>query len=61
LDHEEVVRLMFPEKYLLNELSPELRDEFIEHLFDCTECVADLGAGASFVKHTKVILAAEHS
>lgn len=42
MDHAEVVRLKAVERYVLGELSPEQRDEFEEHYFDCPECAADI-------------------
>jgi hypothetical protein len=57
MDHDEAVRQNATERYLLDELDPELRDQFEEHLFDCQDCALDLRAGAMFVEQTKVILA----
>ena len=56
MDHDEAVRQKATERYLLDELDPELRDQFEEHLFDCQACALDLRAGAMFVEQTKVIL-----
>src|SRR5678809_1260477 len=56
MDHDEAVRQKATERYLLDELDPELRDQFEEHLFDCQDCALDLRAGAMFVEQTKVIL-----
>lgn len=49
MDHTEAVRLSIVEKYLLNELSPQMRDAFEEHYFDCKECVTDLQATTAFM------------
>jgi hypothetical protein len=49
MDHLEAIRLAAVEKYLLNELSPEMRDEFEEHYFDCAECTTDLRATSVFI------------
>jgi hypothetical protein len=57
MDHDEAVRQNATERYLLDELDPELRDQFEEHLFECRDCALDLRAGAMFVEQTKVILA----
>lgn len=57
MDHEEAVRQKATERYLLDELDPEVRDQFEEHVFDCQDCALDLRAGAMFVEQTKVILA----
>jgi anti-sigma factor RsiW len=56
MDHEAAVQQMVAERYLLDELAPELRDEFEEHLFDCAECSLDLRAGAHFVEEAKLQL-----
>jgi hypothetical protein len=59
MEHEEAVRLQMTEQYLLDELSPEAREEFEEHYFDCRECAADVGAGAIFARQAKSIFAEE--
>ena len=57
MDHTAVVRQKMTERYLLDELDSQLRDEFEEHYFDCPECAQDVSAGAQFVAHTKTVLA----
>jgi len=57
MDHDEAVRQKATERYLLDELDPDLRDQFEEHLFDCQDCALDVRAAAMFVEQTKVILA----
>jgi hypothetical protein len=57
MDHEEAVRQKATERYLLNELEPDARDQFEEHLFDCQDCALDVRAAAMFVEQTKVALA----
>lgn len=57
MDHTAVVRQKMTERYLLDELDAEVRDEFEEHFFDCPECALDIRAGAQFVAHTKTVLA----
>jgi hypothetical protein len=59
MNHDVVVRQKMTEKYLLDELDPEQRDEFEEHLFDCQDCANDVRAGAMFVEQSKIILAEE--
>lgn len=56
MDHNEAITILAVERYLLNELTPEVRDAFEEHLFDCTQCAADLRAGAAFVREARVQL-----
>src|SRR5215471_11591498 len=59
MDHTEAIRLTAAERYLLDELSPEQRDQFEEHFFDCTECALDLRAASTFIEQSKKILAEE--
>jgi Putative zinc-finger len=61
MNHDEAVRSMIAEKYLLNELSPEAREQFEEHFFQCTECADDVRAGAVFVDLSKAVFRAEES
>ncbi len=57
MDHTAVVREKMTERYLLNELDSEVRDEFEEHYFDCPECALDVSAGSQFVENSKLVLA----
>jgi len=61
MDHDAVVRQNMAERYLLNELDPQARDEFEEHYFDCPDCAADVHSGALFVEQSKVVLRSEES
>lgn len=56
MDHAEAVRQKATERYLLDELDPQLRDQFEDHLFDCQDCALDVRAAAMFVEQSKVIL-----
>lgn len=56
MNHDDAVKLMAVERYLLDELASELRDEFEEHMFDCVECSLDLRAGNAFVEEAKLQL-----
>lgn len=56
MDHREALETMASERYLLGELSPEQRDAYEEHLFDCTECASDAMLGAAFIDRAKAVL-----
>jgi hypothetical protein len=56
MNHDDAVRGMVSEKYLLDELAPEARDEFEEHLFGCHECALDVRAGAALIDKATVAL-----
>jgi hypothetical protein len=56
MDHDEAVREMMAERYLLDELSPELCASFEEHAFDCPNCALDLRTGSAFIEAAKAEL-----
>jgi anti-sigma factor RsiW len=56
MNHSETVEQMVIERYLLDELAPDMREAFEEHMFGCPECALDLRAGAAFVNEAKVQL-----
>ena len=49
MNHQDATQSMAVEKYALNELSPDLRDEFEEHYFECQECALDVRATTAFL------------
>ena len=56
MNHEEAIQEMATERYLLDELSPELRDAFEEHMFQCPDCALDVRAANTFIREAKVHL-----
>ena len=58
MNHEEAVKDMATERYLLDELSPEFREAFEEHMFECQECAFDVRSGNVFLSEAKVQLPA---
>jgi hypothetical protein len=56
MDHSEAVKQMAAERYLLNELGPEEREAFEEHVFDCPDCALDLRAAVAFMDEAKAQL-----
>jgi hypothetical protein len=57
MDHNEAVLQHATERYLLNELDREQRDQFEEHYFSCPECALDVRAGTMFVVQSKKVFA----
>lgn len=53
MDHTQATQLTAVEKYLLDELSPQQRNQFEEHFFDCQECAIDLRTTAAFMAAAK--------
>ena len=56
MNHEQAIQEMATERYLLDELTPELRDAFEEHMFECPECALDVRAGNVFLSEAKIQL-----
>ena len=56
MNHSEAVEQLAAEQYLLDELTPDAREAFEEHLFGCPECALDLSAGTLFVDEAKAQL-----
>jgi hypothetical protein len=49
MNHQDALQEMTVERYLLGELSGASLDRFEEHLFECSECAADVKAGVTFI------------
>lgn len=56
MNHSDAIQRMAIERYLLDELTPEEREAFEEHLFECSECALDLRAGSAFISEAKAQL-----
>jgi hypothetical protein len=56
MDHNQAIEQLAAERYLLDELQPEAREAFEEHIFGCPECAFDLRAATAFVDEAKVQL-----
>jgi len=59
MDHSEVVQGKLAERYVLGELSPEAREQFEEHCFECLECASDLKVLSEFVAASRAVLQEE--
>jgi hypothetical protein len=57
MEHSEAIQLVATEKYLLDELPTDLREQFEEHLFGCHECAMDVRSASAFVEQGKAALA----
>lgn len=56
MNHDEAIRLKATEKYLLGELSAELRDQYEDHYFGCAACAQDVRTGAVFIDNARDVL-----
>jgi anti-sigma factor RsiW len=59
MEHQEAKTMHAAEKYVLGEMTDELRDQFEEHYFDCTECALDVKAVAAFIAASKEVFKEE--
>jgi Putative zinc-finger len=55
IDHDEAVRDLMAERYLLGELNASERDAYEEHLFSCDACFEQVKTGTEFVGHLRHI------
>jgi hypothetical protein len=60
MEHSDAIRLRAAEKYVLGELSTQLRDEYEEHYFACHECAIELKATVAFVDGSRTALCTEN-
>jgi hypothetical protein len=58
MDHDFAVKSQACEKYLLGELSPELRDAYEDHYFSCAECAVQLRSAVEMLGASRQIFAA---
>jgi hypothetical protein len=58
MDHNQAIKLDAVERYLLEEMTPQERDDFEEHYFDCHDCATELRATAAFMDAAEVELKA---
>lgn len=57
MDHDQAVRTLAVERYLLREMPPQERDGFEEHYFECVECGESLRATSRFLEDAKEVWA----
>src|ERR1700704_975632 len=55
IHHEEAMKNLTAERYLLGELSEDDRDAYEEHFFSCPICFEQIKAGTEFVGHLRRI------
>jgi hypothetical protein len=53
VDHEEAIRSLMAERYLLGELNATEREAYEEHLFSCDACFEQVKTGTEFVSHLR--------
>ena len=58
MKHEDTLREMSVERYLLGELTGDSRNSFEDHLFECAECALEVKAGVALLEGARLELAA---
>jgi hypothetical protein len=56
MNHQQAVKMHASERYLLDELSPEERDTFEQHYFECVECADEVRAVFAFADNAKAVM-----
>jgi hypothetical protein len=56
MTHEDALQEMAVERYLLGELSDTSLESFEEHLFECSECAADVKTGMALIDAARIEL-----
>ncbi|HKV93966.1 MAG TPA: zf-HC2 domain-containing protein [Candidatus Angelobacter sp.] len=59
IEHEQAIKAMMAERYLLGELTENERDAYEAHFFECQVCFDQVKAGTEFVSYLKQIGAEE--
>jgi len=55
INHDDAIKNLMAERYLLSELNTDERDAYEEHLFSCDACFEQVKAGTEFVSHLRHI------
>jgi hypothetical protein len=55
INHDDAIKDLMAERYLLGELNTAERDAYEEHLFSCGPCFEQVKAGTEFVTHLRKI------
>lgn len=59
MDHQTAIRIDAAERYCARELTPEERDAFEEHFFECAECAEEVHFEQVFAANTRAVLLEE--
>jgi hypothetical protein len=55
MDHETAIQIKASSRYLVGDLSPVERDDFEEHLSDCTRCLDEVWTASVFAANAKAV------
>jgi len=55
MDHHQAIEAQLPERYVFGDLVPGERDEFEEHLADCSRCLEELTLAQAFASNAQAV------
>ena len=61
MDHQLSIRTQTPERYVLGELSPQDREAFEAHFFECAECAREVRLAQEFADNAAAVFREEAS
>lgn len=56
MEHQQAIQNLAVESYLLDQMTPQERDAFEEHYFECTVCAEDIRAASRFLEDAREVL-----
>jgi hypothetical protein len=56
MEHQQAIGNLAVESYLLDQMTPQERDAFEEHYFECILCAEDIRAASKFIEDAREIL-----
>jgi hypothetical protein len=59
MDHDEAIEGLFAERYFLQELAADEREDYEAHFFGCKECARQVQALSDSIEHVKEMFAAQ--
>jgi hypothetical protein len=59
MQHAQAIQLKAAERYVLGELSSDLREQYEEHFFSCVECAEELNLAAAFFENSRAAMGSE--
>ena len=59
MEHAQAIQSKAAERYVLGELPRDLREQYEEHFFTCTECAEELNLAVAFVENSRAAMGSE--
>jgi hypothetical protein len=59
MEHTQAIELKAAERYVLGELSRDLREQYEEHFFSCVACAEEVNLAAAFIENSRAAMGSE--